>query len=423
MEDIESKTVNELKQYCREKDIRGFSQKRKQELIDFINDYHEQENVNGKVEEEEDLEEEDEGVEKDGWVEEEEEDEIEEVENEEDEIEEVENEEDEKVDEIKKTIKNEISLNIGDSFDFIKTLDNESVNMIYLDPPFNSNRNYKLNNNSDIGFEDKWDNDTYTEFLTKLINLLYPILTKNGSLFFHISSDCMFIPEVILRKKFKCVTPIFWKKCRSKNNVKQKLGTLIDIIFKCNKISKSKFNLILQEKDEKYLKNSFKNKDNIGNYSLGHLVTENTKKGYMYNFIINNKEFNPVSGWRIKKSKLIELRDENRLYIPKKKGANLYKKIYLKEHPGKPCTDLWDDISSISQGKEKRKYPTAKPVKLLERIIEISTDLNDIVLDPMCGSGTTGEACFNLNRKCILNDINNDIIDIIKTRIQDLKLI
>ena len=60
MEDIESKTVNELKQYCREKDIRGFSQKRKQELIDFINDYHEQENVNGKVEKEEDLEEEEE---------------------------------------------------------------------------------------------------------------------------------------------------------------------------------------------------------------------------------------------------------------------------------------------------------------------------------------------------------------------------
>ena len=95
--------------------------------------------------------------------------------------------------------------------------------------------------------------------------------------------------------------PFFWKKCRSKNNVKQKLGTTIDIIFKCNKIKNSKFNLVLQEKDEKYLKNSFKNKDDIGNYALGHLVTENTKKGYMYKFIINGQEFNPLSGWRIKK--------------------------------------------------------------------------------------------------------------------------
>tara|TARA_B100000780_G_C21096165_1_gene442092 strand:+ start:193 stop:1629 length:1437 start_codon:yes stop_codon:yes gene_type:complete len=60
MEDIESKTVNELKQYCREKDIKGFSQKRKQELIDFINDYHKQENINGEEEKEEDLEEEEE---------------------------------------------------------------------------------------------------------------------------------------------------------------------------------------------------------------------------------------------------------------------------------------------------------------------------------------------------------------------------
>lgn len=376
MEDIENKNIPELKQYCRDNKIRGFSNKKKIELIELINNFNKKENI------------------------------IVEDENK----------------EIQEVSKN-ISLHIGDCFDFIKTLDYKSVNMIYLDPPFNSNRDYKLSNDSEIGFEDKWTDQTYTNFLTKLIDLLYPILIKNGSLFFHISSDCMFIPEVILRKKFEYVTPIFWKKCRSKNNVKQKLGTTIDIIFKCNKIKNSKFNLVLQEKDEKYLKNSFKNKDDIGNYALGHLVTENTKKGYMYKFIINGQEFNPLSGWRIKESELNKLKEENRLHIPKKEGSKLYKKIYLKENPGKSCTDLWDDIPSISQGKEKRKYPTAKPVKLLERIIQISTDINDIVLDPMCGSGTTGDACFNLNRGCILNDINSDVIDINKSRIKNLKII
>ena len=84
---------------------------------------------------------------------------------------------------------------------------------------------------------------------------------------------------------------------------------------------------------------------------------------------------------------------------------------------GEPTpTDLWDDIHSLSQGKEKRVYPTEKPIKLLERLISISTDENDIVLDPMCGSGTTGKACDNLSRKCILNDINEDVVDIIKSR-------
>ena len=99
---------------------------------------------------------------------------------------------------------------------------------------------------------------------------------------------------------------------------------------------------------------------------------------------------------------------------------NYIKKIYLHENPGKPCTDLWDDIHSITQGKAKRKYPTEKPVKLLERLILISTDENDYVYDPMCGSGTTGEACLKLNRNCVLNDLNKDAIDIVKKRL-DIK--
>ena len=226
----------------------------------------------------------------------------------------------------------------------------------------------------------------------------------------------MYIPEKILRDKFKLVEPIFWKKCRSKNNVKTKLGSVVDIIWKCNKTKNYKFNLITQEKDATYLKNSFKNKDSRGNYSLGHLVTENTKKGYMYEVKIGDLTFNPTAGWRIKESELKKLIDDDRIHIPIKKGGKLYKKIYLHENPGKPCTDLWDDIHSISQGSEERKYPTAKPIKLLERLIEISTDEGDYIYDPMCGSGTTAKASDNLNRKCIINDINQDVIEIVKSR-------
>ena len=98
------------------------------------------------------------------------------------------------------------------------------------------------------------------------------------------------------------------------------MGSTIDIIFKCNKIAKPKFNLIYQKKDPTYLKNSFKNQDNYGNYALGHLVTENTKKGYMYEINIGEKNFNPKSGWRIKKSVLLELIQQNRVHLPKKKG-------------------------------------------------------------------------------------------------------
>lgn len=312
--------------------------------------------------------------------------------------------------------KENVKLFISD-FNKLETLDKESIKMIYLDPPFNSNRNYKLSTDDKTGFNDKWKTSDYEKTIQNSIDIMYDLLENNGTLFFHISSDQMFIPEKILREKFKYVKPIFWKKCRSKNNVKNKLGTTIDIIFQCNKIQKPTFNIVFQAKDPVYLEKSHNNSDDKGRYSLGHLVTEKTKKGHIYNIKFNDINYNPNSGWRIKKEKLLELYNENRIHFPKKKGGNLYKKIYLEENPGKLCTDLWDDIHSISQGKEKRLYPTEKPFKLLERLILISTNENDIVLDPMCGSGTTGKACNNLNRKCILNDINKEVVDIVKKRL------
>ena len=314
------------------------------------------------------------------------------------------------------TIIEGITLSIASCNDYVKTLGDKSVQMIYLDPPFNSDRNYTMSVNSNIGFGDKWDDSSYEKFIDDTITELKRVLKLDGTLYFHISAACMLIPQMVLSKHFKIVTPIFWKKCRSKNNVKNKLGATIDIIFKCNFKEKAKFNVVLQEKDPTYLKNSFKNSDERGNYSLGHLVTEKTKKGYMYEFSSNGFVFNPASGWRIAKPALEKLEKDNRLHFPKKAGGNLYKKIYLSENPGKPCTDLWDDIHSISQGSEGRKYPTAKPVKLLERLVEISTDKNDVVLDPMCGSGTTGSACVNLERICLLNDMNNEVVDIVKSR-------
>jgi len=298
----------------------------------------------------------------------------------------------------------------GDCLEKLDDVADASITTIYLDPPFDSGRDYKMSADDATGFSDTWKGDDYKTFITRVIDKCVPKLTGDGTLFFHISADRMFIPETILREKFKNVTPIFWKKCRSKNNVKTKLGATIDIIFKCTNSKKPKFNVVYQSRNKKYLENSFNNTDARGKYSLGHLVTENTKKGYMYSFEFNGKVFNPISGWRIKQEELSKLRDDNRLHPPKTEKSKLYKKIYLHETEGKPCTDLWDDIHSIGRGSELRSYPTAKPVKLLERIVSISSDEGDMVLDPMCGSGTTGRACKNLNRKCILidrNDIKN----------------
>ena len=91
---------------------------------------------------------------------------------------------------------------------------------------------------------------------------------------------------------------------------------------------------------------------------------------------------------------------------------------YKHESKGKPLSNLWDDISYITRtSQDKRLYPTQKPVKLLERIIAIASDEGDWVLDPVAGSGTTGEAAQNLNRNAVLIDINPESKKIIKNRL------
>lgn len=305
----------------------------------------------------------------------------------------------------------------GDCRTLLKEIPAESVQTIYLDPPFNSNRNYTLEVGSAVGFADKWTDETYTAFLEEVIPLCKTALHKTGNLFFHISSEEMFIPEQILRRHFKCVRPIVWKRCRSKNNIKKTLGSALDVIFWCSLSEKRKFRMIYQPRDEYYEANSFKNKDDRGHFALGHLVCDRTRSGYDYTFEIEGRNFHPERGWRITQEALQALADDDRLYIPKGANSNLYKKIYKDETPGKPAMDLWDDISSIAQGAEERVYPTAKPVRLLERIIEMSTDEGDLVLDPMAGSGTTGVACKNLGRQCILMDQNPQAITIMQERL------
>jgi site-specific DNA-methyltransferase (adenine-specific) len=222
-----------------------------------------------------------------------------------------------------------VKFTLGDCLQTLQSVKDESIRMIYMDPPFDSDRNYTLSVDSTIGFSDVWDKDVYQKFITKIVDLCYTKLAKNGTLFFHISADKMFVPETILRAKFKIVLPIFWKKCRSKNNVKSKLGATIDILFKCTKQADAVFNLVHQPKDAKYLEGSFKNKDERGNYALGHLTVEPTKKGHEYSFTIEGRTFNPPSGWRIKLEDLEALRKDNRLHVPKGEKAKLYKKIYL----------------------------------------------------------------------------------------------
>ena len=311
---------------------------------------------------------------------------------------------------------------VGNAFEVLET-DTKTYQCIYLDPPYASGRDYKFAEKDETAaFTDKFTPEKYKEWLSKLIQLCKKRLAKDGTLWFHIAAEYSFLPEQVLRGEFKEVEKNFWKKSHGKNTVKNKMGAVIDILFRCYN-STPIFNLQYVPLDAYYFENSYKNKDERGLYALGSLRFDKTRSGNNYEITQNGITYKAPYGWKIRKEEMERLISENRIhFVPPndKREGNLYKKLYKAECKGKPLSNLWDDISYITRTQQDpRTYPTQKPLKLLQRIIQISTNEGDFVLDPTAGSGTTGVACKTLGRSASLIDINADGKKIFEKRLSD----
>lgn len=313
-------------------------------------------------------------------------------------------------------INDNVSLYINDANNITDNLSN--IDFIYMDPPYDTNRNFTLDSKSDsTGFSDKWDSNSYELWLSNLVSNLKKTLSKKGTLVIHISSENSFIIEKILRNNFKNIEKIYWKRCHGKNTVKNKFGAVIDILFVAYDNKRIFNDVRIPIGDDSVW--AFKNNDDVGSYSLGALKHDRTRKGHIYTILHNNIKYENEYGWKLSKETVQKMILDNRIhFVPKSK--NMYVKIYKHEHKGKPLSNLWDDIHSITRtNKDPRLYPTQKPQKLLERLINIFTNDDSIILDPVCGSGTTGFVADKLNKKCILIDINQEVLPIIKKRFND----
>ena len=296
---------------------------------------------------------------------------------------------------------------------------NQTFDLIYMDPPFGLQRDFKMleTDGEEKGFSDQWDSfDDYINWYAEVINNCYSKLNKNGWLYAHNN----FIGNALVLSKVKSdirdsfYTNISWKRSGPKNNIKNGWGNIVDSIMVLRKGSPY-FEVEYTDLDPKYEKNSFKNKDEIGYYALAKLTGEKSRPGRKFEF----KGYNPQYGFRVSEDVLLDLDSENRIHYGEN---NIYKKIYLHENKGVPVQNLWDDVYFISRSEQnKRKYPTQKPLKLLERIIKSSCPKNGWVLDPFCGSGTTAISSFMLDRNCITMDINPDAVKIASETIDELK--
>jgi adenine specific DNA methylase Mod len=339
-------------------------------------------------------------------------------------------------------------LYFGDNLDVLRDhVSDESVDLIYLDPPFNSKRDYNLLFKSPRGhrtdaqikaFEDTWHwgkqaqrefseilkshntqvaelmralrsflgvNDlmAYLIMMASRLIELHRVLKPTGSLYLHCDPRASHYLKLVLDGVFgngNFRNEITWKRTSAHNDARR-FGANTDIIFFYTKTDRYVFNPVYQPYSDEY-KARFRNTDADGRKWADDNLTAKGLTGGGYEYEYKGAR----SLWRCPPETMARLEAEGRLHFTKNGGIRL--KRYLDELPGMPCQALWDDISPInSQAAERLGYPTQKPLALLERIIHTSSNAGDVVLDPFCGCGTAIHAAQKLNRRWLGIDITH----------------
>ena len=343
-----------------------------------------------------------------------------------------------------------------------------SVDLIYLDPPFNSNASYNVLFKGPQGnesaaqieaFDDTWhwndsaeaafgdvmrsgnanaaemlramrsflgDNDMMAYLAMMAVRLLelHRVLKPTGSLYLHCDPTASHYLKILLDAVFGApnyVNEISWHRTTAKADYKQgakHFPRVRDIIFRYKKSGKGDivFNQPFVGYDEKYVQTKYRHKDSKGRlYRLDNLTGPGgAGKGNAFYEVMGVSRH-----WRYSRENMDALIAEGRVIQTKPGGVPQYKR-YLDEMPGVPCSDDWDDIRPInSQAQERLGYPTQKPVALLERILSASSNPGDVVLDPFCGCGTTVHAAQKLDRAWIGIDVTHLAIGLIEKRLRD----
>ncbi len=351
----------------------------------------------------------------------------------------------------------------GDNLDILrKYFPNECVDLIYLDPPFNSKADYNILFKEATGeesaaqiqaFSDFWHWDktaekTYLEIqenpnLTDMIQFLHAHLGRNdmmaylvmmtirmrelhrvlkpsGSLYLHCDTNASHYLKLILDSIFgpqNFRNEIVWKRFTFHADAKR-FGRVSDRLLFYSKTSEYKFKRQMAPYKEAYIKSKFTHVDENGRRFRLSDLNPPADRGPIY-------EFHGVTrAWRFTKEKMLQLEKEGRIYTKSKVPQLIRYLDELEARGGAAVHEIWDDVPAInSQAKERTGFQTQKPTNLLERIITASSDVGDWVLDPFCGCGTTIMAAHKLKRKWIGIDITHLAISLIRSRLKEIHVL
>lgn len=356
----------------------------------------------------------------------------------------------------------------GDNLNILRQyVKDESVDLVYLDPPFKSDQDYNvLFRERDgtraaaqiLAFEDTWQWDetaaaayletvelggkvsevmqafwtflgandmmAYLAMMAPRLVELRRVLKDTGTIYLHCDEvvshylkllmDAIFSPPNFLNE-------ITWKRTHSHGNVARNFGAVCDRILVYTKGRKYIWCQQYRAFDNEYKQATFKYQDEDGRkWQSVTLRNPGIRPNLHYPYTATNGiTYHPhPNGWSCDIERMRQYDRENRLHFPAKPEGALRLKMYLDESPGIKLQNLWDDIPAIgSQAAERLGYPTQKPEALLERIIKTSSNEGDVILDSFCGCGSTIAAAQTLNRKWIGIDITHLAIGLIKHRL------
>lgn len=357
----------------------------------------------------------------------------------------------------------ENKLYYGDNLDILRRyVKDESVDLVYLDPPFKSNQDYNVLLQEQNGsrskaqikaFEDTWrwdresaeayqdivekgpdhvsramqafrmvfgENDmlAYLSMMAPRLVELWRVLKPTGSIYLHCDPVASHYLKILLDAVFKPQNfrnEIVWKRSHPKGHAFTRYARDHDIIlFFTKDMSRATWNPPYAAHDPNTVTKQYRHVDEDGRrYQLTSLLNPNPHRPNL------TYEFKGITKvWRWTKERMLEEDAKGRIVVPKGgKGIPRYKR-YLDEQEGIPVDDFWADIG-LAAGGERLGYPTQKPEALLERIIGASSNEKDTVLDPFCGCGTTVVVAQRLKRRGIGIDITHLAITLVKHRLRD----
>lgn len=311
----------------------------------------------------------------------------------------------------------------GDNLVQLRRLPDECVDLVYIDPPFNSNRNYEVfwgESKERRSFEDRHESTrAYIDFMRPRCVELHRVLKKTGSFYFHCDWHASHYVKVMLDQIFgenQFRSEIIWRRTNAKGLATKGFPNNHDNIYYYTKTKDFVWNRPFKKHDPSYIEKFYRHieAETGRRYTLGDLTNPNPDRP---NLTYEWKGITRV--WRWTRERM-EAADRDGILEYTSSGLPRQKR-YLDEVEGQPIDTLWDDIPPIhAHADERLGYPTQKPLALLERIIKASSNENDIVLDAFCGCGTALVAAQNLNRQWIGIDVSPTACRVMAKRLRDV---